>query len=857
MEVTMNQNSRIAICSFEVKNGSVFGREELIKALQEQKACVREKSHWTTDVHKDEIMIAIGTSADLRIQTLLAGAGKEAPYKKESQLCCHVPVREGSVLVLAGADDAGLMYLLLEMARRVQEKGPQALTMAEEFYEEPDNVVRCMDRYIVGHLDNEWFRSEEFWQYYLRRLARARFNRLCLIVGFDTPYMAPPYPFFLQEVEGYEKIKPLRFTKEDAQANLEALRRVIDLCHQYSMQFVFATWQQRPWTEEQDTLVEGLPEDERELSDYCYTGLKALLREVPDVDIVSFRVNHESGVGSQVSAAEFWNHCADAVAETGKELGRDYILDLRAKGLTEEMVNHAHSQGLQVEVPTKYWCEHAALPYHLSIMRTEELDRLDNYNHSRRYSYADMLEKPLRYPVIFRLWNYGSTNLFLWGDADYARRFSQSCALSGSSGFQVNAPLALKYGYEQSHREAWQTFADPALRSGRWEDERFFSWYTMYGRLGYNVQTDPEVWNSEFVHHFGEKAEAAQRALAVASKIVPFVTTVHMPVHPSLRYWTEMNTGWALFKENNIYEMQHFDCVPFLTYGSSEPSDHGLFYGIDEYAADLAAGKIQGKYTPLQYAALLLDLAREAENEIKAMPMAELSGKPEALALTVDVTMLVSFARYHGAKIYAAFALAMYDQTKEKSWLSDAALHMEKAIGHWNDLAEAGCKYYYHDLDFSTAGTKTRRGTWKDLTKELLADQATLQKMLQEENAAAKELVHDVTAKAAPGLYGDWPEAVKAGEAVTIRVEAEVAASLSEAPVLHYRHVDQTEGLFHELPMVYTAGGFEAEIPASYVTDNWDLMVYVTARTDESSCRVYPGIYHPEYPYPYHVIQVV
>ena len=129
--------------------------------------------------------------------------------------------------------------------------------------------------------------------------------------------------------------------------------------------------------------------------------------------------------------------------------------------------------------------------------------------------------------------------------------------------------------------------------------------------------------------------------------------------------------------------------------------------------------------------------------------------------------------------------------------------------------------------------------------------------MLQEEKATAKELVHDVTAKAAPGLYGDWPEAVKAGEAVTIRVEAEVAASLSEAPVLHYRHVDQTEGLFHELPMVYTAGGFEAEIPASYVTDNWDLMVYVTARTDESSCRVYPGIYHPEYPYPYHVIQVV
>lgn len=815
----MDQNYRIAICNFGVKNGAAFGREELLGFLWEQKVYVREKSHWTTDVQKDEITVAIGITSDIRIRTLLAGAGKEAPHKPESLLCCHVPVREGGVLVLAGADDAGLMYLLLEMARRVREKGAQALTLAEEYCEQPDNAVRCMDRYIVGHLDNEWFRSEEFWQYYLKRLARARFNRLCLIVGFDTPYMAPPYPFFLQEVEGYEKIRPLRFTKEDAQANLSALRRVIDLCHQYSMQFVFATWQQRPWTEEQDTLVEGLPEDEKELSDY-------------------------------------WNHCADAVADAGEELGRDYILDLRAKGLTEEMVNHAHSRGLQVEVPTKYWCEHAALPYHLSIMRTEELDQLDNYNHSRRYSYADMLEKPLRYPVIFRLWNYGSTNLFLWGDADYARRFSQSCALSGSCGFQVNAPLALKYGYEQSHKEAWQTFVDPSLRSGRWEDERFFSWYTMFGRLGYNTQTDPEVWSSEFVRHFGGWAETAERALAAASKIVPFVTTIHMPVHPSLRYWTELNTGWALFRENNIYEMQEYDCVHSLTYGSSEPSDHGLFYGIDEYAADLTGGELRGKYTPLQYADMLFDLANEAETEIRAVPMEELSGKPEALALTADVTMLVSFARYHGAKIRAAFALAMFERTRERSWLSDAALHMDEALGHWNDLADAGCRYYYHDLDFSTAGSKTRRGTWKDLTKELLADQAALQKMLVEKGAVKEKLVHDVTAKGAPGLYGEWPEAVKAKEAVTIRVEAETGVCLREDPVLHYRHVDQTEGLFHELSMTYVAGGYEANIPAFYVTEHWDLMVYVTARTDESACRVYPGIYHPKYPYPYHVIRV-
>ena len=234
------------------------------------------------------------------------------------------------------------------------------------------------------------------------------------------------------------------------------------------------------------------------------TTVSRIDHAVPEIDIVQFRVNHESGVGTQVSAEDFWNHCTDAVAEIAQEDNRPLILDLRAKGLTDAMIDYAFSKGLHVEVPTKYWCEHAALPHHLSIMRTEELERLDNFNHSRRYSYADMLKKPKYYDVFYRLWNYGSTNLFIWGDADYARRFSRSCSLSNSIGFTINSPLALKYGYELLHKDAWHTFADPSLRSGKWEDERFWMWYIAYGRLGYSADTDPEVWKRVFRKHFGE-----------------------------------------------------------------------------------------------------------------------------------------------------------------------------------------------------------------------------------------------------------------------------------------------------------------------------------------------------------------
>lgn len=180
---------------------------------------------------------------------------------------------EGTILLLAGSDQVGLMYTLLEMAEQIRTEGIEALRNAENRTEIPENEVRCMDRYLLGHLDNEWFLSEEFWRYYLERLAQARFNRFCLILGFDTAYMSPPYPFFT-EVEEFPEIKVKVFGPEQKEKNKNMLRKIVSLCHEYGIAFVLATWQQRPWTTEQEELVSGLPEEENVLSEYCYCGMK-------------------------------------------------------------------------------------------------------------------------------------------------------------------------------------------------------------------------------------------------------------------------------------------------------------------------------------------------------------------------------------------------------------------------------------------------------------------------------------------------------------------------------------------------------------------------------------------------------
>ena len=844
---------QLLICGAESPAGST-GVRIFREALAEKGLCCGGIRYVPSALPEDRPVIVIGTADEYRVKVLLEGSGRQVPAAPESTACLRLDTRGGKVLLLSGSDGRGLMYTLLEMARRIRLYGADAIDNAKEFTESPDNRVRCMDRYLLGHLDNEWFMSGEFWEYYCRRLAEARFNRFCLIIGFDTAWMSPPYPF-LVEVPGWESVGLTDRVTTTREANLEALRMAVRTCHRYGIRFVLATWQQRPWTTKQESLVSGLPETETALKDYCHDGIVALLKAVPDIDIVQFRVNHESGVGTQVSAEEFWNSCQDAVAEAGEQLGRRFTLDLRAKGLTEAMIEHGQALGLDIEVPTKYWCEHAALPYHLSIMRSEELAQLDNYNHSRRYSYADMLQKPKKYDVIYRLWNYGSTNLFLWGEADYVRRFARSCSLSGSAGYQVNAPLSLKYGHELTHIAPWKIFRDPELNADTWEEERFWLWYTLYGRIGYNVHADPEIWESEFERRFGrEQGKQLEEALAVSSRIVPLITTVHMPVHPSLRYWTELNTGWALFAENNLNEMESWDFYDEITYGSSEPSDHGLFYGIDEYAHDTCtARRAQGKYTPQQYASWLEEMGEDVLRRVEALQGGSLPA--EAKAACIDMEMTAYLALYHARKIRCAYALACWRETGDRRCLAACRAQGQAAMAEWKALAALGDREYYHDLDFSSAGSVTRRGTWSDLTVEMERDLESIDALIAQAGAEGGEMPPPGPEAAPAAIDADFPRQAKAGQPLVITAAAAGPMGPGTAPVLHYRDVNQAAGEFRTLAMEGRGGAYTAVIPAEEVTADFDLMAYITVQEPGGACTLFPGVWHPRYPYPYAVIE--
>jgi hypothetical protein len=149
----------------------------------------------------------------------------------------------------------------------------------------------------------------------------------------------------------------------------------------------------------------------------------------------------------------------------------------------------------------------------------------------------------------------------------------------------------------------------------------------------------------------------------------------------------------------------------------------------------------------------------------------------------------------------------------------------------------------------------------EDLTGELLADRGAIAEKLQENGLEANEKLgfsyHPARMPVERcGMAACFPESARAGHALKIEMRTAAFGESEAPPVLRYRHTDQTEGLFHTLEMESKAGVYSAFIPAEYVTPEWDLLVYITVQGPSGVCLMLPGVYHPVYPYPYHVIRV-
>jgi hypothetical protein len=415
---------------------------------------------------------------------------------------------------------------------------------------------------------------------------------------------------------------------------------------------------------------------------------------------------------------------------------------------------------------------------------------------------------------------------------------------------------------------------------GAWEDERYWPFYLLYGRIGYAADTPPRVWLRAYRARYPEVAAAPlARGIEAASKILPLITAFHMPMHPMLVYWPELSTGGALFAEHNhnraYVRTRHYGDV---SYGSTEPSDPGLFYGINEYAHDRWRGTIQAKYTPLQVGDWLREYARSAQTAVAEADAAlsEHGGEPEAgseyRAARADILVLADLAAYHAAKIEAALSLALSRQADQANQQASAAAHLGQALRHmvaarerWVALAERGKAAYHDPLEFNAGHGTARRGTWADRTSELDADVARLEALLESVLAGGRiptrrdepESERQIETVAPPQLELRLPLQWPAGRDLPVEATLSGSSKLPSGLALHYRRTNQLEGAFRQIDMVHAAEGYRAVIPGNCLEPEWDLLVYVAAVLSEAQVFIHPGLQDAVSPLPYRIVRIV
>ncbi|NQU23787.1 MAG: hypothetical protein HQ567_21105 [Candidatus Nealsonbacteria bacterium] len=692
--------------------GASHGLKKIIAAL-EAKGIQTQRADSVASAKGAIVIVAgLATGSDPAAE-LVTARNVAVPDTAEALVIRHIQLKGKPALLVAGADDRGLMYAELDVADRIGWAADRSEPLSEvrNAVEKPHMPERSLSIYTMHQKTfEEFFFDEEYWADYLDMLARNRFNTFALLFGYENwGYFSPPYPYFF-DVEGYADVKVVGLTKEQQQKNLKALNRLIEMTHERGLDITIGIWDhiyrggvQGPTDragKPTPGIVWGVTADN--LVPYTKAALTRFLKEVPDVDAIQFRMHGESGL-RRSEMEGFWTD----VYRIMKQHGEHVRFDARAKNFPDSLIDRALEIGVDFRLCTKFWMEQMGLPFHPTHVHPGN-------QHDRRHGYADMLRYPKRYDMHWRIWSGGTTRVFLWGDPEYVRRLAASTQIYPGGGFEITAPMATKMQDHPHEAEPFELLTPPH-RYYDWEYERYWHFFQCFGRVGYNPKTPPEVWQREFQRRFGkEAAPFVEKALHRASQILPRAVAYCYPYRhfPTTRGWVER---------------QRQEDLP--VYAKSLPSDTQQFLSPDQAAKNILEGIDSAKILPRESsawfaraAADVLDAVEQAEKQIGEHRSKEFN------STMVDLRMLAALAMYHSQRAKAGVSWALYDRCNHLGALNAAIRHETDATDAWAKMVEAAGDVYHDDIMMGRRGSDLS-GHWRD---ELVKLKAGLEKLRQE-----------------------------------------------------------------------------------------------------------------------------
>ncbi|MGN6490213.1 MAG: hypothetical protein ACTHLT_20640 [Devosia sp.] len=783
------------------------------------------------------IRLASGSDADADA----AQAGVTLPRRAEA----FALFRSGDDIVAWGFDRRGIGYAITELADRLLDTEGELFGKLP-LVEEPKTRIRAVSRAFCSEVeDKPWLYDRSGWIKYLDMLATNRFNRIAinLGIGYDYPYhnnilsdvyLHFAYPF-LVDLPGHG-IRVDGLPELERQQNLEAFKFIGREAARRGLDFQLGLWTERYDFDNQAHLShQVLGVTEENLRNYCRDSVAFLLREIPEITGLTFRIHVEAGVAE--GDYDFWRTVFSAV----KQAGRRIELNLHAKGLDEHVLGAARDTGMPLVVAPKYLAEHMGLPYHPSAIREREYPPAESVTGreqlstgSRRFtrqSYGDYLPPKRDWGVMFRIWP-GTQRLLSWGDPAFAAAYGRSMSFCDADGFEWMEPMTFKGRQGTGIAGGRSGLIDPTLASfPEWRRHEYA--FRLLGRLSYSPDIGPESWQRYLKAKLGAAAAAVEQAMGAASRILPLVTKTHGPSIANNCYWPEVYTnisGVGTFTPRPV----GFDMDGPTRFGNAPSFDPQMFPSAKNYIEALLSGAPPPSYTPLDVADWLDGFAGQAEaglEQLKLVP--EYSARPVA-RYALDVEIMAAIGRFFAQKFRSACYAELMLTTRSLAAQRLALAHARLALAAWTRAANAGDRGYHRDNTFGPG--RHMRGTWSARTDEVAKEANDIQVYQLQDTptpthsvADADRVIEMLATRQPVGRLPaplEAPPSFRSGEAVTVAISA---GDLNRA-TLHYRHVNQGER-WTSLPMSVNGGRHVAAIPADYTASNDHLQVYVTAET--------------------------
>ena len=567
---------------------------------------------------------------------------------------------------LVASDARGLMYGLLHAAEEIRRGG--RLTDAKE---SPHVTMRGI-RYFLHNedLEQDWYYSRAYWDEYFSMLASDRFNRFNLVFAHQTDYLAPPYPFWV-DIPEFPAIHARRLSAAPRKKNLEMLQYISQAATAQGIDFTLGIWEQNIQSYRKPPMVpmtEGLTREN--IGPYTYAALKKVLQLCPAITSVQMRTNNESGIPNEDQVDFYGKYVFPAIHDVGSPV----ILDLRGWGMAGGMLTIAAKANITARLSSKYWAEDIGRPYQPA----------ETY---AGYSYLDFLTKKRPYQFYWELWALGSNRLLLWGSPEYVKRAVSTFSLGDAVGFEIDPPLAQK-GFGNAPGK-WGVFTEAQHQRmfWKWEFERYWLFYRLWGRLSYDPQVSDRAWMDDMTSRFGTAARDVMKAYQSASQVVPEIVAVHL-ADPNMYIWPEINPGGLVDSYRVVLpsDWRYVASIP-------EAVDNRLMrHGSAKQTAPQSAERFEAMGTTIDKA---LDLARQ-----------QVKTSPEWLSTEPDLRVLALMAHYHAQKQLAAYHLELFDRTQDEHSLQT----VEKGIAIWEKLVKLTDGLYPNVMSFGPDD----RGDWKD-----------------------------------------------------------------------------------------------------------------------------------------------